>query len=135
MRRAVVRQRYSNKTYEAEREYWAGIPLEHPARRQVTVAEAQEVVDRHAPGWTVVRGKGFGSGHCNPRDSRITIGGMACLWLVLHELAHATTPAGEPMGHDRPFRARYSALVRAEVGAAEADGLLAAFAGLGLAVD
>jgi hypothetical protein len=125
---------YANKTYEAERGYWASLPADHAALRQVTVGGAQEVVDRHVVGWTVVRGRGFKSGLCSPSTSRIVIGGMAGLWIVLHELAHANTPQGAPMAHDPTFRSRYVTLVRAEVGDAEADGLLGAFLGLGLRV-
>lgn len=125
-----MRTAYANKTYEAERGYWAGLPPGHPARRQVTLEEAQAVVDRHLAGWRVTRGNGFKNGACYWHEDRISIGGLAQQWIVLHEVAHALGPRK----HDAAFRAAYASLVRAEHGDEVADGLLEAFGSLRLKV-
>lgn len=123
-------RRWANKTYEAEALYWRNIPLEHEARRQVTVEQANEITKRFLPDYTVTRSKGFGTAYCSWDRREIKIGGMAQTWLVLHEIAHGYGKATDK--HNAAFRGRYACLVRIVLGHEAADGLRKAFADLGL---
>ena len=122
---------YANKTYEAEREYWATLPIDHIARKHVTINEAQAVVDRYVARCEVSRGNGFQNGCYYRTQNRISIGGLASAWIVLHEIGHALTVS---RGHDASFRSAYLKVVRAEYGDEIADGLHEKFGSLNLKV-
>jgi len=122
---------YANKTYEAEREYWVTLPIDHIARKHVTIDEAQAIVDRHIVDCKVSRGNGFQNGCYYRKQNRISIGGLASAWIVLHEIGHALTVS---RGHDAEFRSAYLNVVRAEYGDEIADGLLKKFCSLNLKV-
>ena len=129
--RGRTKKAYANKTYEAERGYWAGLPIDHLARRHTTIEEAQAVVDRYVADCRVSRGNGLWNGCYYRTQNRISIGGLASAWIVLHEIAHALSV---DRGHGAGFRAAYVKVVRAEYGDEIADGLLEKFGSLNLKV-
>lgn len=77
----------------------------------VSILDAQVLVDRLVPGWTVVRGKGARS-WCHKRKPVISLGKFAGLPTVLHEVAHALTGAD---GHGVAFQTAYLRLIESEM--------------------
>lgn len=93
----------------------------------ISLADATELVDRYAMGWTVRRTRTSFSGGswCYQEKRLISLARDAGLPLVLHELAHALTP--KDRGHGLAFQRAYLDLIAKEMSPYWARRLRAAF--------